>query len=201
MAVTTRFSNSIQDTKHTILQISDATTSTVIKKEIGYYASLPTIPTAAATPDMVIWRDRGLIQGVETGDDQIDFPEFSIPIDMTAADVAGTSPAFFSTWFAMMNDFMSPADGTTPLVTTNVGSANVKNGFDPTTSATKSFGIPIDMDTLRLEILFEDATRKFGFKWEQVQPLGIDISGESTVIMTLKFKVWCAPVAMVALTT
>ena len=198
---TSRFSNNANLTNHTQLQISDSTTGTKILKEIKYYSALPTIPTAVATPDTVIFRDRGSIQGVEIGDDQVDFPEFTLEIDLALADLTGGTTSSRANWFDIMNNFKSPADGTTSLTTTNTGTVNVKNGFDPTTAALTSITLPIDIDTLRLEILFTNGTEIFGYKWEQVQPLGVDFGGDATATMTLKFKVWCAPIAINALTT
>ena len=204
MAVTSRFSSNSNLTYHTQLQISDAA-DTEVTKEIMYYASIPSIPTAMATPDSVFFRDRGQMQGMELGDDTVDFPEFTIEIDLTKADVGGTTTNH-SMWFSIMNLFMSPVgDGeTTPLVSTNTGSVNVKNAFDPTTVTTpkgiKAVAIPADIDTLRLEMLFTNGTEIFGYRWEQVQPIGVDFGGDMTATMTLKFKVWCAPLAINALT-
>jgi len=177
MAVTSRFSNNSNLAYHTTLQISDAA-ATEVTKEIKYYASLPSIPTAMATPDSEFFRDRGKMQGMELGDDTVDFPEISIEIDLTKADVGGTTTNH-STWFSIMNLFMSPVgDGeTTPLVSTNTGSVNVKNAFDPTTVTTpkgiKAVAIPADIDTLRLEMLFTNGTEIFGYRWEHNHPVGL----------------------------
>ena len=200
---TSRFSNNANLTNHTQLQVSDAT-ATEVKKEIKYYSGLPEIPTAEATPDTVIFRDRGALQGIEIGEDQVDFPEMSVTIDLTAADVTNTDAAgdYQSDWYNIMNEFHSPADGSTNLTSTNTGSVNVKNGLDPSSSATTAVTIPSDIDTLRLEMLFKDGTRTFGYKWEQVQPLGVtfgDNSGRAS--MTLRFKIWCCPTEIAALTT
>jgi len=202
MAVTSRFSSNANLTSHTQLQISDNTAETKVLKEIEYYSALPTIPTAVSTPDTNNFLDRGSLQAVELGDDQVDFPEFTIEIDLTVADITGTA-AGESDWFNIMNNFVSPADGTTALTTTNSGTVNVKNGLDPTSATVglTSMSIPSDIDTLRLEILFTNGSEVFGFKWEQVQPLGVEFGGDATATMTLKFKVLCAPVPMQALTT
>ena len=202
---TSRFSNNANLTYHTVLQVSDKASTEVIK-EIKYYSTLPTIQTAVAMPDSVIFRDRGAIQGMEIGDDTVDFPEFSLEIDLALADLGGAGATSHADWFSIMNKFMSPAgDGdTTALTTTNTGSVNVKNGFDPTTVTVpvgiKAISIPADIDTLRLEILFTNGTEVFGYRWEQVQPIGVDFGGDMTATMTLKFKVWCAPLAINALT-
>lgn len=200
---TSRFSNNANLTNHTQLKISDDT-ATKITKEIKYYSGLPEIPTAEATPDTMLFRDRGSIQAVEIGEDQVEFPDFSLTIDMTAADVTDTDAAgdYQADWYNIMNKFKSPADGSTALTSTNSGSVNVKNGFDPSSSATTSITISSDIDTLRLEILFQDGTRTFGYSWAQVQPMGVtfgDNDGRAT--MTLNFKIWCSPAAISAFTT
>ncbi len=198
---TSRFSNNANLTNHTQLQISDNTATTKVIKEIKYYQGLPEIPTAEATPDTVLFKDRGSLQGVEIGEDQVEFPEFSITIDMTAADTRAITEDYKSDWYNIMNKFASPADGETKLTSTNTGSVSVKNGFDPSSAATKSVTIPSDIDTLRLEMLFKDGTRTFGYKWEQVQPLGVTFGDNNgAASMTLNFKVWCAPAEITALT-
>jgi hypothetical protein len=199
---TSRFSNNANLTNHTQLQISDNTATTKVIKEIKYYQGLPEIPTAEATPDTVLFRDRGSLQGVEIGEDQVEFPEFSITIDMTAADTREVTAAYKSDWFNIMNKFADPADGTTDLTSTNSGTVSVKNSFDPSSATTKSVTIPSDIDTLRLEMLFKDGTRTFGYKWEQVQPLGVTFGDNNgAASMTLRFKIWCAPTEIESLTT
>jgi len=200
---TSRFSNNANLANHTQLQISDATETTKILKEIKYYDAVPEIPTAEATPDTIIFRDRGSIQAVEIGEDQVDFPEFSLTVDLTAADTTDTgTDEYKSDWYNIMNKFVDPSDGSTNLTSTNSGSVNVKNGLDPSDSATTSITIPTDVDTLRLEILFQDGTRTFGYKWEQVQPMGVTFGdNDGRASMTLNFKVWCAPTEIDALTT
>ena len=203
---TSRFSNNANLTNHTQLQVSDNTAVTKILKEIKYYTGgLPNIPTAEATPDTVLFKDRGSLQGIEVGEDQVDFPEMSVTVDLTAADVTTVSDdpsdVFESDWFNIMNLFKSPADGTTSLTSTNSGTVTVKNSFDPSTSATTSVTIPSDIDTLRLEMLFKDGTRTFGYKWEHAQPLGVEFGGDGTATMTLRFKIWCAPTKISSLTS
>lgn len=202
---TSRFSNNTNLTNHTQLQVSDDTSTAKIIKEIKYYTGgLPSIPTAEATPDTVLFKDRGSLQGVEVGEDQVDFPEMSIVVDLTAADVTTVDndpDEFESDWFNIMNLFRDPADGTTALTSTNSGSVTVKNGFDPSESATRSVTIPAEIDTLRLEMLFQDGTRTFGYKWEHAQPLGVEFGGDATATMTLRFKIWCAPSKITELTS
>lgn len=199
---TSRFSNNANLTNHTQLQISDDTETTKVIKEIKYYSGLPEIPTPEAAPDTQFFRDRGALQAVEIGEDQVEFPEMSITIDMTAADVQDVGISDWQAdWYNIMNKYCDPADGTTNLTSTNTGSVNVKNGFNPSSSATTSVTIPSDIDTLRLEILFQDGTNTLGYRWEQVQPLGVtfgDNDGRAT--MTLNFKVWCCPTEISELT-
>lgn len=200
---TSRFSNNANLTNHTQLQISDDTAVTKIIKEIKYYSGVPEIPTAATTPDTTLFKDRGSLQAAEVGEDQVEFPEFSLTIDLTAADVqdVGTSN-WQSDWYNILNKYCDPTDGVTSLTSTNSGSVNVKNSFDPTTSDTTSVTIPSDIDTLRLEILFQDGSNTFGYKWEQVQPLGVSFGdNDGAASMTLNFKIWCCPTEITALTS
>ena len=199
---TSRFSNNANLTNHTQLQISDDTAVTKVIKEIKYYSGLPEIPTAEAAPDTTQFNDRGSLQAIEIGEDQVDFPEMSLTIDLTAADTTEITAAYKSDWYNIMNKFCDPDDGATSLTSTNSGTVNVKNSLDPTTSATTSITIPSDIDTLRLELLFKDGTRTFGYRWAQAQPLGVtfgDNNGRAS--MTLRFKIWCCPAEILALTS
>lgn len=201
---TSRFKNNPNQANYIKLQVSDNTAVTKIIKEIKYYGEVPELPSVSKNVDIVSFLDRGSFQAFELGDDTIEPADFSLTLDLTAADVQDTGTSEFTAdWFTIMNNFKDPSDNSTALTSTNSGTVTVRNGLDPSTGSTTTVNIASDIDTLRLEILFDDGSKQTGYKWEHVQPMGVSVSTGDGGFgkMTLNFRAYCAATEINSLTT
>lgn len=165
------------------LQLVDGNTTTPQSITLQYYSEVPDLPDVVIDAPLRPINDRGNFSHVEYDDDTIEFPEIELTIDMVDAQVSSNKHEL-EQWF---NKHLA-ADGTTALTSTNDGTAQARRLQD---NSLVSIGIPSDIFTVSLKILFDNAEtgKAFGRHYKYFQPISCSVSSGKDAQIKIKGRI------------
>lgn len=165
------------------IQFYDGNATTPQTLNITGYSDLPELPDVIIRRDLDVKRDRGQFSHVELAEDNVDFPEVSITIDMIDTLVTANKNVI-EQWFNQHK----AADGTTALTSTNDGNAQAR---DVDAGTLTSIGLPSEIFTVGMKILWTDSagSNSHGRDYKYVRPIQASVSGDTGGLrVTLTFQ-------------
>lgn len=167
--------------RKTVIQLYDGNT-TPKKLTLTFYGSVPELSRPTITRTLDPKMDRGQFKYVMFGDDQIEFPEQTIEMDLVDDLYSGTK-------HKVLEWFNEHKDSGVALTSTNDGNAQAVDG-DTLTEV--QYGLPTSIFTIGMKIWFENASgaNGFGYDFKYIQPIKATVSSANDGSkITLTFRI------------